>query len=192
MLYSSSSTILSSLFSQMLNKIPYGEHTKASSKKVKGLEPPAVGASFKIQTNTHPPQQQTQQNTRALWSLGMKTKALTFSVKMPSLVGDGSSCSRMHLVGFNGGVIDDPPNGYWAQAANFLLPSCLCLPVLSGSTLLMRNRLGAITASRVKHSFDLKKSEMNGYFQDGLNKPSLTTLGNEGACTGQENIILFL
>jgi len=43
----------------MLNKIPYGEHTKASSKKVKGLELPAVGASFKKQTNTHPPQQQT-------------------------------------------------------------------------------------------------------------------------------------
>ena len=87
----------------------------------------------------------------------MKTKALTFSVKMPSLVGDGSSCSRMHLVGFNGGAIDDPLNGYWALAANFLLPSCLRLPVLSGSTLLMRNRLRAITASRIRHPFWLKK-----------------------------------
>lgn len=116
----------------------------------------------------------------------MKTKALTFSVKMPSLVGDGSSCSQMHLVGFNGGAIDDPPNGYGAQAANFLVPSCLCLPVLSGSTLLMRNRLRAIMASKVKHPFDLKKSEMNGHFQDGLNEPSLTALGNDGAAQGNE------
>lgn len=60
-----------------------------------------------------------------LWSLEIKTKALTCSVKMLSSEGGFSSCSGMCLAGFNGGGIDNPQNGYWARATNFLLPSFL-------------------------------------------------------------------
>lgn len=83
---------------------------------------------------------------------------------MPSSVGSGSSCSRMHLVGFNGRVIDDPPNGYWAQAANFvpLLPVFACAEWLH---IAHEEPLENHYSQQSKASFWLKKkSEMNGYF----------------------------
>lgn len=92
-----------------------------------------------------------------LWSLEMKTKAPDIQHEKLSLGGSGSSCSGMHFVGFDVGVTDIPQSGYWAQAAKSLPPSCLCVSMLSGSPVPIRNCLRAVTVGRVLHPFALKQ-----------------------------------
>jgi len=90
---------------------------------------------------------------------GNEDKSANIQHERLSLVGNVNSCSETHLVGFNGGVIDIPPNGYWARGATFLPPSCLSISVLSGFTAPIRNGFRTITASRVKHSFYSRKKK---------------------------------
>lgn len=150
----------------MLNKTSYQKKKKKQAVKSKGtvLAGCCVVCFKNKQIHTHPSNKSSKNHGLSLVS-GNEDKTTDIQRKMPSLVGDGSSCSGMHRVRFNGGVTDSPQNGYWARAANFLLPSCLYLPMLSGPAVPIRNCLRAITAGRVKHPSDSeKKSEMNRYF----------------------------
>lgn len=94
---------------------------------------------------------------------GNEDKSTDNRQEMLSLVGSVSSCSEMHLVGLNDGLLTFPKMATGPTQPIFCH---LCVSILSGSTVSIRNHLRATTVGRVKHPFTSKilKSEINRHF----------------------------
>lgn len=137
--YSSLSTIIYSMCPRMLKKIP---ETK--------MQKQAVQRTVCAWWFTEVAYLKTNNNKTLSLVSGNEDKSTDNRQEMLSLVGSVSSCSEMHLVGLNDGLLTFPKMATGPKQPIFCH---LCVSILSGSTVSIRNHLRATTVGKVKHPF---------------------------------------